>query len=411
MKFIRGYLLVQVSGFSPERFLNLCANKGILVWNLQKNKGGYIFNISVSGYRLLKPFVKKTGTKIKILDKIGLPFFFYKYRKRKLFFLGIGIFASFLYILSLFIWKIEIVGNYSYTKEMLTKYLSTNSYSVGMWKNNVIGSEIEQKMMMDFQDIAWVSVEVKGTRMILNMQETLERHQFVSEDLPADIVADKEGIITSIVTRRGMPQVVQGDVVKEGDILVSGDILIKMEEVLRDVEFTHSDADIYAKTIYDYNKVLSLDYREKVFTGKVSKGYAFSLFNNKVTMYHPKIKFDKYDKIVKNDTVRIGKDFYLPFDRVTMEYREYYYEDRQYSVEEATEILKSKLQKFIKELEEKGVQILENNVKIVEENNTVESTGRIIVIERIGVDAPINTIERRLKYEDEIIREDDTNTQ
>jgi similar to stage IV sporulation protein len=224
-------------------------------------------------------------------------------------------------------------------------------------------------------------------------------------------VAEKDGIITSIVTRQGMPQVVQGDVVKKGDVLVSGDLLIKMEEVLKDVEFTHSDADIYAKTLYEYEDALALEYQEKVYTGKKKKAYAFSLFNQKVTFFHPKIKYDNYDRIEKNQTLKIGTDFFLPFENISIQYNEYYFEQKQYTKEEAEEILQFNLNKFIKELEEKGVQILENNVKIIEENNSFIAEGHIIVIEKIGKDEIINTSEQRLKYEDDIIRENDADSQ
>ncbi|TCK98252.1 hypothetical protein EDC19_0672 [Natranaerovirga hydrolytica] len=411
IKFIKGFLVVEVKGFSPERFINLCANKKILIWQLKKNKNAYTFCISVKGYKLLKPIVRKTNTKIKIVDKIGLPFFFYKYRKRKLFFMGIGVFVSFIYILSLFIWRIEFVGNYTYTDELLLKYLSSNDYKVGMKKTEVISSEIEKRIMKDFQDISWASIEVNGTKMILHLQETLERHEDVAESIPSDIIAEKDGVITSIVTRKGMPMVVEGDVVVKGDVLVTGDLLIKMEEVLRDVEFVHADGDIYAQTIYHYEDEVPLYYQEKVFTGKTQKGYTYNFFNNNITLYHPRIKLEEYDTIIKNKTYKIGKNFFLPVEQIKTEYREYYMADQYYTLEEATNLLNHRLNKYIKELEEKGVQILENNVKIKEENDVVILEGQLVLIERIGIDQPINISERRIEYEDEIIREDDGDTQ
>ena len=34
LKYIGGYLEVVLSGYAPERFLNLCGNHNILIWNL-----------------------------------------------------------------------------------------------------------------------------------------------------------------------------------------------------------------------------------------------------------------------------------------------------------------------------------------------------------------------------------------
>ena len=35
IKFINGYVKIKVYGYSPERFLNLCSNHQILIWDLK----------------------------------------------------------------------------------------------------------------------------------------------------------------------------------------------------------------------------------------------------------------------------------------------------------------------------------------------------------------------------------------
>ena len=63
IKFFRGFLLVRLSGYSPERFLNLCSNHDILIWDLKNQNGCYEFHISIAGYRRLKPLLKKNKDK------------------------------------------------------------------------------------------------------------------------------------------------------------------------------------------------------------------------------------------------------------------------------------------------------------------------------------------------------------
>ena len=41
LKYIKGYLLVHLTGYAPERFLNMCGKRNILVWNLRKTEDGY----------------------------------------------------------------------------------------------------------------------------------------------------------------------------------------------------------------------------------------------------------------------------------------------------------------------------------------------------------------------------------
>ena len=79
-----GYLRIRLKGFSPERFLNLCMAKQIVIWDLRYQEDGYQFLISIRDYRRVRPLVKKAQVRLKILGRYGLPFFLYRNRKRKL---------------------------------------------------------------------------------------------------------------------------------------------------------------------------------------------------------------------------------------------------------------------------------------------------------------------------------------
>ena len=89
LQYLSGYLIIRIEGYSPERFLNMCSHHGIYLWNLKPCGHAYEMNISVKGFRRLKPIIRKTGTKIIIRERRGFPFFLHKYRKRKIFFGGI----------------------------------------------------------------------------------------------------------------------------------------------------------------------------------------------------------------------------------------------------------------------------------------------------------------------------------
>lgn len=74
--YLKGYVRIRVSGYSPERFLNACRYKNIYIWDLKRVCGAYEMNLSVSGFRRLKEIIRKTGTKVCIIRRSGLPFLF-----------------------------------------------------------------------------------------------------------------------------------------------------------------------------------------------------------------------------------------------------------------------------------------------------------------------------------------------
>ncbi len=89
VRYLQGYIKIIVLGYSTERFLNLCKNKDIDIWGLHSTNNGYEMYIKVGDFRKIKPFVKKTTSKIKIISRYGLPFHLFEFRKRNLFFFGI----------------------------------------------------------------------------------------------------------------------------------------------------------------------------------------------------------------------------------------------------------------------------------------------------------------------------------
>ena len=108
IRFLRGYIKIRVSGYSPERFLNACSHKGICLWGLKPVRGAYEMYTDARSLKKMKAVLKKTGTKAEITGRYGLPFFLHRYRKRKVFFAGIFFCAALIYIFSLFIWEIDI---------------------------------------------------------------------------------------------------------------------------------------------------------------------------------------------------------------------------------------------------------------------------------------------------------------
>ena len=89
LKYLQGYVKIKVEGYSPERLLNLCNAHRILLWGVENQEFVYEMYVSIKNYKRMRPLARKTGTKIILLEKHGLPFFLHKFRKRKMFFAGI----------------------------------------------------------------------------------------------------------------------------------------------------------------------------------------------------------------------------------------------------------------------------------------------------------------------------------
>ena len=327
VKYISGYLKVQVTGYAPERFLNLCSNHNILMWNLHRIPDGYEFFISVKGFRELKPFLKKTKTKVRIVERLGLPFQMFRYRKRKLYFGGVLIFFGFLFLLSRYIWNIEIIGNTSVTDSAMITYLTSQGCGFGSRKAGIDCSALEEQIRMDYSNIIWTSAQISGTKLTIQIKENLVTNETTEEeddDTPQDIVADKDAKIEHIITRNGVPQVSAGDEVKKGDLLVSGriDILDDAGTVIN-YQYTKSDADIYGYTSYTYSDRFPLTYEKKEPTGNSTKRYGVELAGKRIQVPWIKPDYASSDKSTDYRQLNLFSDFYLPITLCVDTYTEY----------------------------------------------------------------------------------------
>lgn len=389
-KFIRwfqGYLLVIIKGYSPERFLNLCNNRNILIWNLRKTEVGYEFNISIKSYFMLRPIVRKTKTLPIIKKRYGFPFYIHRYKKRKVFFLGIVIASALVYIMSLFIWDVEISGQYTHTEEALIKFLKSNEVYAGKMKDDINCQEIEETMRKAYPDIGWVSAEIRGTRLLIKITETNMPKPYVEQTQPCHIIADKDGIVTAIVTRTGTPKVKVGDVVKKGDILVSGivDIIGDDQSVVKKNEVV-SDADVFVKTYYEYKNEFTLSFEEKVYTNKEKSYYSLNAFGLDVYFMIPFLNYsgyEKYDHVVSESNLKLNHNFYLPVSFKKICNKEYQIVSKVYSEEEALHEAEKKLDLYVSQLEELGVKILDNQVVFTLKEDTMVAEGKIIVEEPV----------------------------
>ena len=402
LNLIRGFLSVEINGISPERFINLCCNKKIFIWDLKKVDHGYQFQILAKNYKKLKPIARKTKIVPKIKKKTGLVFLLHRYKKRTGFFAGFLLCMLLVYILSLFIWDINIEGGSKYTSEAMINFLGDNQVYTGVKKDKVNCQEIEETIRITYKDIGWVSAEIRGTRLIIKLTETNMPAPAKKAQAPSHMVATKNAIVKKIITRTGTPLVKEGDVVTKGDILVSGIITVMgdFDEVVSKEPIV-ADADIRCSSYYDYNNRFSLNYVYKNYTQKQKKGFYFTLFGQKLFLYNPSNSYGLYDIIVNEKTLHITDSLYLPFRFGEIITREYQEEKKTYTQEEALSIGRDRLKRYFDRLIQNDVLITENNVKITIENNQCIAKGRILVEEPAWEYIAIQENEWRIEPTDE----------
>lgn len=416
IRWLQGYIRLCVAGYSPERFLNMCCFHNLFIWGLEPTEKGYEMYMSISDFRKLKPIIRKTHTKVTLEGRYGFPFFLARYRKRKLFFAGLFLCAVLLRAYSLFIWDIHFEGNERYPDTTLAEFLESEGVAPAMLRSRVDCPGIVKAIRKEYNDIVWVSASIDGSRLKIQVKENEdtfpEKDASVvpdgGEEKPVDLIASADGVVTKIVTRSGVPQVHVGDTVKKGDILVLGrvEVVNDSQEVVS-YQYHRSDADVFADTQMEYTDTLPLAYQEKVYDGKKKYQPFIRLADWTVSVGSIKNKYEHSERVTEETQIRLGENFYLPLFYGMKSVKSYSLVERTYSEEEARRLLSLDFKRFCEDLEEKGVQIRKNNVKIHLYEDSASASGTVYLNERITeeADTEILTVER--KETDESVGTDD----
>lgn len=380
---LAGYLRIRVEGYSPERFLNLCCYHGIFLWNLRPVKGAYEMNIRVRDFRRLRPLIRKSRAKVRITQKRGVPFFLHKYRRRKLFFAGAAVAVCLIFFLSSFIWRIQIDGNLARTDEVLLSFLAEKGVVCGIAKKKVDCDRIEKDLRLEYDDIIWVSAYVHGSCLKIKVKENPDRKELQTEtasEVPTDIVAESDGVIQKIVTRKGVPLVQEGSEVKKGDVLVSGSVEVKNDsDEVTGYQYQASDADITALTTMEYTDVLAGKHLVWKDTGKKTWRLWIETPGKLYLLGRQKIPYSQYNVLSCRYTLYLEEHFPFPVSVWIEQSKECRKEEVSYADKEAREILTYDFEKFCSRLEKKGVQISENDVKIYRETDQYSAKGTLVL--------------------------------
>ncbi len=386
--------------------MNLCSNHDILLWNIE-NHGEYnTMCITVKGFKQLKGIVRKTGTKVAIQKRCGLPFFTPRMKRRKIFLLGLIGSLFFWVWMSTFIWAVDISGNYSISEDVFMDFLKENNVYVGMKRKEVNIEELEKKIRQDFGIVTWTSAKIDGTRLEIQIRENevdigedgggsrsggeTAGSQIGGSEFGSNLIAQEDGIIVSMVTRKGVPLVNVGMEVKKGDVLVSGSVPVYNEDTtIRNYQYYDADADVYIRRQLKQKEELPLTYEKKEYTGEEKKEVLVSLMDKELVLRMGKIKYENFDKVTDKKQIKLLENFYLPLYFGSSVNREYVVTDNIYTKEEVKSIFSEKLIKYMESLEEKGVQIIQKNVTISKNKKNWQMNMDFQIVEKTGQNIPI----------------------
>lgn len=282
---------------------------------------------------------------------------------------GLILAVGFWYLSGWFVWDIEITGNYRITTDQLETFLQEQNIREGMRKEQLDIGELEKEIRRTFPLVTWTSARLDGAKLLISIKENdapiLSEEEVGRGPQGINLVSEFDGTIVAMVVRSGVPKVRIGDTVEQGALLVDGRVPVYNEDgTVREYLLTDADADIVMEHIATFQATLPFDYIEREYTGREKTQTFLRVgdgFEGKIPVESPYLS---YDKVMRQSRPLLFEKLNIPIFGGSYVYREYQNVEHEYTLEQAEALLQEKLLLFIQTFQQKGVQIIEKDVKI-----------------------------------------------
>ena len=244
IRFLFGYVIFTAKGGFPERFINLCRRNGILLWELKSENSVITACTDRTGYKKIRTAARKSGMRVRMKKKVGLPFFLDRHSRRVGVLIGVCLCVAVLLILSTRIWSIDVTGNVRVSEEKIIGVFE----ALGV-KRGASGAAIDIKIteieaLKKLPEISWLNVNIEGSAARIEVRETVETPEIDFDGEPTDIVAARDGQIVILRPFSGTEEQKIGNAVLKGDPLISG--IVENKDLT--VSFCRSRGYVVART-------------------------------------------------------------------------------------------------------------------------------------------------------------------
>ena len=292
--FFLGYVTVSADYESITPLLNLCMYLCIPYSDFKAEKERVLLTFRLKAFGTMKKEADARGITYRVENRGGLPIFLEKYKYRFGLWLGIVCAIVLVFLSHQFIWDIEVTGNEIITSQEVRMLLKDHGFSVGSYIPSANTDRIENNILIDSEEISWMSINIIGTVAHVQVRENVGADKTEQATRPANLIAKKSGIIEEVRIFRGKVMVGAGKYVNKGDLLVSG----LFDSVQQGFRYTRASGEVLARTVEEFYIEIPYEYEKKEYTGGEYCDKYLNFFDYSMNISKNSRKDDAlYDKI------------------------------------------------------------------------------------------------------------------
>ena len=314
---LRGAVRFELCGACPESVLNACAMQALELMDLESVDACTVrLTVFENRAEEFQALARRCMCETEKLSQSGGSKSRRLVKRRMLLLIFALLTAGLLFLSSLFIWDIQVLGCQKLTQAQVLRALSGCGVEQGSFRFGLNSDLVRSRVLVELPEIAWMTVNVRGSRATVLILEREEKPEIVAEADAADLVAAKTGVIARMSVLNGKAQVSPGQAVVEGELLVSG----TMDSITALPRLVRASGSVTADTWYDLSAYCPAEETGKTDETKKTFRFALKIGKKRINFYFSGGNdIDGCDKIIHEYKLGVEGLFLLPVSLIREE--------------------------------------------------------------------------------------------
>ena len=393
--FLKHYRKIRIEGTNLTGLVNKCIKNDIELRCLNwKNHIESDVEIKGEDFDRLRKLAGHSN-KISVLKEGGAVPLFGSIRANILTIAGAFLIGALIFYQSLFVAEIRRDGYRSIDEASIRQTLADAGLYEGVRKKEDYG-DAKAALYDAYDKITWVSIFEKGRliKVTVAEAENLDDKVEIRTD-PVNIVAERSGMIETVIPLRGNASVQKGDYVNKGDVLISGRYKYQSSDYSKGDDFfylySHAEGQAYAKVPEHITYYFEKNVRKLNSTGRFIPGIYARIGDIEIDTaeFMNRYEVSERKEITLAEAARL-----LPFEIRLVKVDETSIEEEHISLARIRKTVDAAVRQYAKDNLEKGEEILNMSVDYSESEGLIKADVMLEVLEDIGIEKYIKIVKK-----------------